>query len=112
MFSATAIAAESAQNNPKQPNFAEIYPKTISLRNYEIPPKIEILMFFKKKSIHRGGTKACAHHLDFQYNNFYAFSIVNAFVSEFQHTPLWNFFSQCSTSLVDMRFCRHVPNPL
>jgi hypothetical protein len=34
-----------------------------------------------------------------------------AFVCEFQHTSLWNiFFSQCCTLLVDMRFCRHVPN--
>jgi hypothetical protein len=35
------------------------------------------------------------------------------FVCEFQHTPLWKyFFSKCSTPLVDMRFCKHVPNSL
>jgi hypothetical protein len=28
--------------------FVQICPKTISLGNFEIPPKIEILMFFKK----------------------------------------------------------------
>jgi hypothetical protein len=27
---------------------AQICPKTISLGNFEIPPKIEILIFFKK----------------------------------------------------------------
>jgi hypothetical protein len=30
------------QNLPK---FAQIYPKTISLKNLDIPPKIEILVF-------------------------------------------------------------------
>jgi hypothetical protein len=38
MLLATINAAKSAQ----------IYPKTISLRNFEMPPKIEILVFFKK----------------------------------------------------------------
>jgi hypothetical protein len=37
-LSATGNVAKSAQNCPK----------TISLENFEIPPKIEILMFFKK----------------------------------------------------------------
>jgi hypothetical protein len=49
MLSATAIATESAQNSPKLPNFVKICPKTISLRNFEIPPKIKILIFFQKK---------------------------------------------------------------
>jgi hypothetical protein len=40
-----AMTVESAQNCPKQPNFAKIFPKTISLKNFERPPKIEILMF-------------------------------------------------------------------
>jgi hypothetical protein len=40
-----------ALNYPKLSNFAEICPKTISFRNFEIPPKIEILIFFKKKEI-------------------------------------------------------------
>jgi hypothetical protein len=31
------------------PKPAKIYPKTISLRNFEIPPKIEILVFLKIK---------------------------------------------------------------
>jgi hypothetical protein len=31
------------------PNVAKICPKTISLRNFEIPPKIEILVFSKNK---------------------------------------------------------------
>jgi hypothetical protein len=52
MLSTTAIAAESAQNYPKLPNFVKIYPKTISLRNFEIPPKIEISIFFKKEILY------------------------------------------------------------
>jgi hypothetical protein len=44
MLPATAIAIEFAQNNPKQPNFVKICPKIINLRNFEIPPKIEILI--------------------------------------------------------------------
>jgi hypothetical protein len=77
MLSATAVAAEFAQNCPKQCETVKICPKTISLRNFEIPPKIEILIFFKKNPVCRGRTKAYSHHLDFQYNNFlYAFFIV------------------------------------
>jgi hypothetical protein len=52
MLSAIAIAAESAQNSPKLPKFVKICPKTISLRNFEIPPQIEILIFFKKKILY------------------------------------------------------------
>jgi hypothetical protein len=48
MMSATVNATESAQNCPKLPKFAKICPKTISLRNFEMPPKIEILVFLKK----------------------------------------------------------------
>jgi hypothetical protein len=44
MLLAIAIAAESTQNY----QFYRICPKTISLGNFEIPPKIEILMLFKK----------------------------------------------------------------
>jgi hypothetical protein len=34
-----------------------------------------------------------------------------AFAFEFQHTPLWKIvFSQCTTPLMDVRFCRHAPN--
>jgi hypothetical protein len=49
MLSTTINAAEYAQNCPKLPKFAKIYPKTISLRNFEMPPKIEIFVFLKKK---------------------------------------------------------------
>jgi hypothetical protein len=52
MLSATVNAVESAQNCPKLPNFAKICPKIISLRNFEIPPKIEILVFFKNKNFY------------------------------------------------------------
>jgi hypothetical protein len=53
MMSTTIIAIESTQNYPKLPNFVKICPKTISLRNFERPPKIEILIFFKKKRSHK-----------------------------------------------------------
>jgi hypothetical protein len=56
MLSATANAAESAQicpkGCPKLPKFAQICPKTISLRNFEMPPKIEILVFIKNKNFY------------------------------------------------------------
>jgi hypothetical protein len=38
MLSATVNTAKSAQNCPK----------TISLKNFEMPPKFEIFIFFKK----------------------------------------------------------------
>jgi hypothetical protein len=41
MLSATINVVESAQ----------IFPKTISLRNFEMPSKIEILVFLKKKNL-------------------------------------------------------------
>jgi hypothetical protein len=102
------------QNLPKS---AKIYPKTISLRNFEMPPKIEILVCFKKKkSTCRGSTRVYFHRLDFQYNSFLYFFFI------FRYRPLnvnfsippckkW-FFSQCSTPLVGMRFWGHVPNSL
>jgi hypothetical protein len=52
MLSATINAVESAQNYPKLPKFAKICPKTISLRNFEMPPKIEILVFLKNKNFY------------------------------------------------------------
>jgi hypothetical protein len=65
-------------------------------------------------SIRRGGTKVYAYHLDFQYINFpYAFFIVKKLplYVNFSIPSCGNwFFSQCSTLLVDMRFCGHVPN--
>jgi hypothetical protein len=42
MLSATVNAAKSAQNCPKLPKFAQKW-------NFEIPPKIEILVFSKNK---------------------------------------------------------------
>jgi hypothetical protein len=48
MLSATANAAKSAQNCPKLPKFAKICPNTISLRNFKMPPKIEIFSVFQK----------------------------------------------------------------
>ena len=66
MLSATAIAAEFAQNYPKQPETVKICSKTISLRNFEIPPKIKILIFFKKNLVCRGCFGAYSHHLDIQ----------------------------------------------
>jgi hypothetical protein len=70
--------------------------------------------FQKKNSICRGGTKVCAHHLDFQYINFpYAFFIVkklHLFVNFSKPSCGKRFFSQCSTTLVGMRICKHVPN--
>jgi hypothetical protein len=38
-----------AQSYPNMLKTARIWPKTISLRNYEILPKIEILVLFYKK---------------------------------------------------------------
>jgi hypothetical protein len=66
MLLATNYSAECAQNCPKSPNFAKIYPKTISLRNYEIPPKIEILIFKKEKE----KLQYIEEEPNFQYNTF------------------------------------------
>jgi hypothetical protein len=71
MLSAIANAAKSAQNCPK-------LPKSAQRQNFGIPPKIEILVFFKNKiSMYRGGTRACFCRSDFQSKNFsYAILIV------------------------------------
>jgi hypothetical protein len=45
MLSATVNAANSAQNCPKLPKSAQRW-------NFEIPPKIEILVFFKNKNFY------------------------------------------------------------
>jgi hypothetical protein len=45
MLSVTAYAANSAQNCPKLPKYAQ-------RRNFELPPKIEILEFFKNKKLY------------------------------------------------------------
>jgi hypothetical protein len=52
MLSAIAYSAKFAQNCPKPPKFAKICPKTISLRNFDMLPKIEILDFFKKNNFY------------------------------------------------------------
>jgi hypothetical protein len=52
MLSATVNAAESAQICPKLLKTAKICPKTISLKNFEMPPKIEILVSFKNKNFY------------------------------------------------------------
>jgi hypothetical protein len=49
MLSAIANVADFVQNCSKLPKFAKIYPKTIRLRSFEIPSKIEILVFLKNK---------------------------------------------------------------
>jgi hypothetical protein len=52
MLSAKKNLPKSAQNCPKLPKFAKICPKTISLRDFEMPQKIEILVFLKNKKIY------------------------------------------------------------
>jgi hypothetical protein len=62
----------------------------------------------------RGGTRACFHHLDFQSKNFlYAIFIVKKWPLYVNFSiPLCEkyFFWQPSTTLVNMRFCKHGPN--
>jgi hypothetical protein len=45
MLLATVNAAKSAQNCPKLPKFAQ-------KQNFEIPPKIKILVFLKNKNFY------------------------------------------------------------
>jgi hypothetical protein len=52
MLSAIINAAESTQICPKLPKFAKICPKTIRMRNFEMPPKIEISVFFQNKNFY------------------------------------------------------------
>jgi hypothetical protein len=116
MLSTSAIAAESAQNCPSLPHFVKIFPKTISLRNFEIPPKFEVIIIFWKRKVlvQRRRIKACAHHLNFQCNSFwYAFSIVKKCPLDvnFSIIPCGkSFFSQCSTPLAGVRFSRQIIN--
>ena len=64
----------------------------------------------------RGGTRACAHHLVFQYKKIpCAFFVaknqplyVNLSIPSHRN---W-FFSQGSTPLVGMKICEHIPNSL
>jgi hypothetical protein len=46
MLSATVNAAKSAQNCQNLPKSAQ------NLKNFEMPPKIEILVFFKNKNFY------------------------------------------------------------
>jgi hypothetical protein len=64
MLSATAYPTNFAQNRQN-------LPKSAQRRNFEVPTKIEILEFFKKKNCTcRGCTRACFHRLDFQSKSF------------------------------------------
>jgi hypothetical protein len=98
---------------PKLPNLQ----KFAQRRNFEIPPKIEILVFSKIIICTcREGTRACFHRLYFQSKNFiYVFFIVKKWPLHvnFSIPPCgkW-FFLQCSAPLVGMRFWGYVPNSL
>jgi hypothetical protein len=97
MLSATVNAA----NLPKT---AKICPKTITLRNFEMPPKIEIFIFFKRnKNLHV--VETLKHVLTLWifrkiifYMSFYCQK--TTFACEFQHIPLRKmiFFSMFHTS--------------
>jgi hypothetical protein len=77
MQSATANAANFLPKTPKTAQNCQNLPKFAHRRNFEIPPKIEILVFFKNKNFYRRGTRACFHRSDFQSKNFsYAIFIV------------------------------------
>jgi hypothetical protein len=72
MLSATASATNYAQNYPK-------LPKSAQRQNFEMPPKIKILVFFKNKIKYtcRGGTRVYFHRSNVQSKNFsYAIFIV------------------------------------
>jgi hypothetical protein len=64
--------------------------------------------------MYRRSTNAYPYHLDFQYNNFGdVFSNVNNWplLVNFSIQKLWEIFiSQCSTPLMGIRFCTHIPN--
>jgi hypothetical protein len=89
---------------PKLPNFAKICPKTISLRNFELPPKTEIFYLFPKKKLLY--VEEVAKHLftiwifDATIFDMPFLLSENCLVCEFQYTPLWEiiFFSMFHTS--------------
>jgi hypothetical protein len=94
MLLATAYATKSAQ----------ICPKAISLRNFEIPPKIEILISSKKKETlqHiKEGPKYVLSIWIFNTTIFYMSFLLSkiAFICKFQHIPLLKiiFFSTLHT---------------
>jgi hypothetical protein len=88
------------------------------VQSQNLPKTANIYQEKKEKHVYRGSTKACAHSLDFQYNNFlYVFFFCQqkmAFVCEFFSIPPYGkyFFLQYSTLLVVIGFCRQVPNSL
>jgi hypothetical protein len=102
MLSATVNAAYC----PKLPKFAKICPK-MKFHHFSVFQK-------KKTSTCRGGTRACFHYSDFQSKNFsYTICIVKKQPLYVNFSiPLCGkyFFWQPSTTLVNMRFCTHVPN--
>jgi hypothetical protein len=52
MLSATVNASNFGQINPNQPKTAQNLPKFAQRQNFEIPPKIEILVFLKNKNFY------------------------------------------------------------
>jgi hypothetical protein len=90
MLSTIAIATKSAKNNPKLPNFVKICLNTITLRNFEIPPKIEILIFSLKKSYIYRMHQSMFSLFGCSIQQFFVclfYCQKMAFVCEFQHTP-------------------------
>jgi hypothetical protein len=102
--------------------WSKIYPKLPKSAHRQLVQKTlkfhQKLRFWfsskKKTSTCRGGTKAWAHHLDFQSKNF-----PNAFFNVKKRPMYVNFsiplcakwhFIQGSIHLMVMRFCWHVPN--
>jgi hypothetical protein len=94
---------------------AEICPKTISLRNFEIPPKIEILVIylFKKIASVKKALKQVPTVWTFN-TRIFPMPIVlskNVLYVNFS-IPLCakGHFSQGFICHVEIRFCGHVPN--
>jgi hypothetical protein len=52
MLLAHTIATDFAQNCPSLPNFVKICPKSMSKRNFGIPPKFDILVLSGKKILY------------------------------------------------------------
>jgi hypothetical protein len=105
---------KTAQNCPKLPKIAKICPKT---KLWNTTKNQEFSVFAKIKiCTSRRDTSACFLRSDLQSKNLlYVFFIVKErpLYVNFSIPPCgkW-FFSQCSTSLVGMRFWGHVPNSL
>jgi hypothetical protein len=80
---------------------AKICPKTISSRNFEIPPKIEILVSFQKKtSMRREGTKSCAYQFSlWMWISTYPFVQNNNFFKVPYVSWVWDFANMYLTNL-------------